>query len=345
MTQRHPDSEHSRGNHNHSEHSRGNRAHGGDGHVHGPAAVTAQTDRRWLFASLAVILAFMSGEVTVGLASGSLALLTDAGHMLTDAAALAVAIAASKLAQRPARGAYTYGFTRIDALSAQANGITLLLLACWFTIAAVRRLVHPPDVDGPAVLVVALIGVAVNGLAVLLASKANPNSLNVRGAVAHLVNDLWAFLATAVAGLVVVLTGWAGADAVAALVVAALMAHAGVDLVRAAGRVFLEAAPTGSDPALIGKAMAQVDGVTEVHDLHVWDLGAGEAALSAHVVVAESFDCHQVALGVRLVLADSYRIGHATLQADHRHPDRALVADDCAGVGHGPGYVGELGTV
>jgi cobalt-zinc-cadmium efflux system protein len=315
------------------------------GHSHGHAAVTAQADRRWLFASLAVILAFMCGEVVVGLAAGSLALLTDAGHMLTDAAALGVAIVASKVAQRPARGAYTYGFTRIDALSAQANGITLLLLACWFTVAAIRRLVNPPDVNGTAVLVVALIGVAVNGLAVLLASRANPNSLNIRGAVAHLINDLWAFLATAIAGLVVVVTGWASADAVASLIVAALMAYAGIGLVRAAGRVFLEAAPTGSDPALIGQAMAEVDGVAEVHDLHVWDLGAGEAALSAHVVVAESFDCHHVALDVRLVLADTYRIGHATLQADHRHADQTLVDDGCASAGHGPGYVGELGSV
>lgn len=330
------------GTHGHAD----GRVHGhADGHGHGHAAVTASTDRRWLFASLAVILVFMCGEVVVGLAAGSLALLTDAGHMLTDAAALAVAIVASKLAQRPARGAYTYGFTRIDALSAQANGITLLLLACWFTVAAVRRLVAPPDVNGGAVLVVALVGVGVNGLAVLLASRANPSSLNIRGAVAHLVNDLWAFLATAVAGAIVIVTGWASADAVASLVVAALMAYAGVGLVRAAGRVFLEGAPTGSDPALIGRAMAEVDGVAEVHDLHVWDLGAGEAALSAHVVVAEPFDCHSVALGVRLLLTDTYRIGHATLQADHRNADQALVADDCAGAGHGPGYVGEPGVV
>ncbi len=318
--------------------------HGGHGHgAHGhgwqrPGG--AQADRRWLSAALVVIVVFLVCEVAVGLAVGSLALLTDAGHMLTDAAALAVAIVASRLAQRPARGAYTYGFTRIDAVSAQANGITLLLLALWFSVAAVRRLFDPPDVPGAAVLVVALIGIAVNLLAVALAAKADRSSLNVRGALAHLITDLWAFVATAVAGAVMMLTGWTRADSVASLVVAALMVHSGVGLVRSAGRVFLEAAPSGTDPALIGRSMAAVPGVTEVHDLHVWDLGAGEPALSAHLVIDASHDCHEVARAVRLVLADTHRIEHATLQADHQHGDRPLVEDDCSPGRHGPGYVG-----
>lgn len=312
--------------------------HGHSGHRHGGA----DADRRWLSAALAVIVAFLACEVAVGLAVGSLALLTDAGHMLTDALALAVAVVAAGLAQRPARGAYTYGFTRIDAVSAQANGITLLLLAAWFTVAAVRRLFDPPDVPGAAVLVVALIGIAVNLLAVLLAARADQSSLNVRGALAHLVTDLWAFVATAVAGAVMLLTGWTRADAVASLVVAALMVRSGIGLVRSAGRVFLEAAPNGTDPARIGRSMAAVAGVREVHDLHVWDLGAGEPALSAHLVIEASSDCHEVAYGVRQVLAEEHRISHATLQADHWHGDRALlVGDDCTAGRHGPGYAGD----
>ena len=202
----------------------------------------------------------------------------------------------------------------------------------------------------------ALAGIAVNAIAVLLAGRASRDSLNVRGAMAHLVTDLWAFLATAVAGLVILLTGWARADAIASLVIAALMVHSGLRLVAAAGRVFLEAAPAGTDPAAVGHAMAAVPGVREVHDLHVWDLGVGAAALSAHVVVEADYDCHEVARGVRLVLADSHQISHATLQADHR-PGGArligdkligdepigdeLVGDDCA-VRHGPGYVHEV---
>jgi cobalt-zinc-cadmium efflux system protein len=299
----------------------------------------AEHDQRWLAAALAVILAFLVVEVVVGILAHSLALISDAGHMLTDAASLAVALIAARLIRRPAAGAYTYGFTRVDALSAQANGITLVLLAIGLAVSAVRRLVHPPEVAGGAVLSVALVGVAVNLLAVWLASKADRSGLNVRGAVAHLVSDLWAFLATALAGGLILLTGWHRADSIAALLVAGLMVYAGVGLIRAAGRIFLEAAPAGTDPSDIGRAMAAVPGVREVHDLHVWDLGAGAAALSAHLVVEESFDCHEVAHGVRDVLADNHQIGHATLQADHQHTGRPSIADDC--VRHGPGYLSE----
>ncbi|MDQ1736296.1 MAG: cobalt-zinc-cadmium efflux system protein [Pseudonocardiales bacterium] len=314
------------------------------GHAHGhahatPVAVTAATDRKWLFASLSVIVAFMSGEVVVGLMSGSLALIADAGHMLTDAAALGLAIAASKIAQRPAKGSYTYGFTRIDAVSAQANGITLLILAAWFCVQAVQRLFSPPDVEGVPVIVVALIGVVVNLVAMALAGRANQASLNVRGALAHVVNDLWAFAATAIAGAIIVATGWARADAVASLVVAALMVYSGFGLIRASGRVFLEAAPVGVDPRSVGADMAAVAGVNEVHDLHVWDLGGSEPALSAHVVVSSEFDCHDVAASVRSVLEQRHHISHATLQADHRRSGQDVAEDPCASAGHGPGYV------
>ncbi|UQX90143.1 cation diffusion facilitator family transporter [Jatrophihabitans telluris] len=314
-------------------------AHGG-GHRH--VEVTAATDQRWLLASLSVIVTFMVAEVVLGWAAHSLALVADAGHMLTDAAALGLAVIAARLARRPARGRYTYGFTRIDAVSAQANGITLLLLAVWFAVAAVRRLFDPPPVQGGLVLVVAVIGVGVNLLAVYFAGRANRDSLNVRGAVAHIVNDLWAFVATAIAGAVVLLTGWNRADAVASLIVAVLMVQSGLVLVRAANRVFLEAAPDGIDPEIVGGDMARVPGVIEIHDLHVWDLGAAEPALSAHVVVGRDYDCHAVANEVRDVLAARHHIGHATLQADHRHADVRLDEDCSAESGHGPGYFGHL---
>ncbi|HEU5270772.1 MAG TPA: cation diffusion facilitator family transporter [Jatrophihabitans sp.] len=325
--------------------SAGHRHHGTGQHgvEHGPA--DHGHDQRWLAAALGVISCFMVAEVTVGILAHSLALISDAGHMLTDAASLVLAVIAARLVRRPAAGAYTYGFTRVDALSAQANGITLVLLAGWLAFSAVRRLVHPATVAGGPVLSVALIGVAVNLLAVWLAGRADRSGLNVRGALAHLVSDLWAFLATAIAGLLILVTGWHGhtgwyrADPIAALVVAGLMVHTGVGLIRDAGRVFLEAAPVGTDPSDLGRAMAAVPGVQEVHDLHVWDLGAGAAALSAHLVVEESFDCHEVAQGVRAVLAGHHQIGHATLQADHRHTGRPLIADDCAR--HGPGYLSE----
>ena len=303
-------------------------------HPHSPGA-----DRRWLGAALVVIVAFMVGEVIAGLLAHSLALLTDSAHMLTDAAALAVAIIASRIVQRPARGAFTYGFVRVDALSGQASGITLMLLALWFTIEGVRRLFAPAGVHGGAVTVVALIGVAVNVVATMFAARADRGSLNVRGVLAHLVTDLWAFAATLLAGVVVLTTGWTRADSIASLVVAALMAWTGWRLVHAAGRVFLEAAPAGVDPVSLGEELAQTDGVAEVHDLHVWEIGPGTVALSAHVLVRPPRDCHEVAAALRTVLRERHGIGHVTLQTDHADALDQHLAADCAdahGVVHTP---------
>ena len=286
-------------------------------------------DRRWLLAALVLIVAFMAGEVVAGLLAHSLALLADAGHMLTDAAALLVAVIASRLAERPARGAYTYGFARVDAVSGQANGITLLLLAVWFTYEAVRRLIDPAPVHGGVVALVAAAGALVNVVATALAGRADRASLNVRGVLAHLVTDIWAFAATFVAGLVILWTGWRPADALASLAVAALMAWTGLRLVREAGRIFLEAAPSGVDPHAMGEDLAATEGVAEVHDLHVWELGSRRPAMSAHVLVEPSYDCHEVAEGLRLRLADHYGIDHVTLQVDHA-VDAVHHADNCA---------------
>ncbi|MDT4920423.1 MAG: cobalt-zinc-cadmium efflux system protein [Pseudonocardiales bacterium] len=294
-------------------------------------------DRRWLLAALGVVVVFMAAEVTAGLLAHSLALVADAGHMLTDAAALLLAVIASRLAERPARGAYTYGFARVDALSGQANGITLLLLAAWFTVEGVRRLVDPPSVHGGVVAVVAAVGVLVNLVATGLASRANRASLNVKGVLAHLVTDVWAFVATLVAGLVVLGTGWSRADAVASLLVAALMAWTGVILVRAAGRVFLEAAPKGVDPLALGAELAAMAGVAQVHDLHVWVLGSDATAMSAHVLVQPDFDCHGVAAALRALLADAYGLEHVTLQVDHME-QQLHDADNCADA-HGAVHV------
>jgi cobalt-zinc-cadmium efflux system protein len=300
--------------------------------AHGHASPGA--DRRWLSAALVLLAAFMVGEVIAGLLAHSLALLTDAGHLLTDVAALLVAVIVSRIAERPARGAYTFGFARVDAISGQANGITLLLLAAWFTVEGVRRLVDPPPTTGSVLMIVALVGVVVNIAATSLAARADRRSLNVRGAVAHLVNDLWAFVATLAAGLVIVLTGWTRADAIASLVVAALMVWTGLGLVRASGRVFLEAAPSGVDPRQIGVALAAVHGVAQVHDLHVWEIGSGAAALSAHVLVRTPEDCHAVGSALRELLGQQYGIEHVTLQIDHE-PRPGQPDEHCTDA-HGP---------
>ena len=301
----------------------------GHGHGHGHVAGAA-VDRRWLGAALALIVAFMAAELVVGLLSGSLALISDSAHMLTDAAALALALVTIRLAARPAAGGFTWGFKRAEILSAQANGITLLLLALWFCYEGIRRLISPPPVEGGWVLVTALVGIVVNVAAAWLVSRANRTSLNVEGAYQHILNDLFAFIATAIAGLVVLLTGFARADAIAALVVAALMIKAGWGLIRESGRIFLEAAPRGIDPDRVGAALAAVDGIAEVHDLHIWEITSGEPALSAHVLVQPAVDCHAAREAIeRLLRVDN--IEHTTLQVDHIE----LGAEHCEQA-HGP---------
>jgi len=286
----------------------------GHGHGHGPSA---DADRRWLGAALGLIVAFMVGEVVVGLAAGSLALISDAGHMLTDAASIVLALVAIRLAARPAQGGFTYGFKRAEILSAQANGITLLLLAVWFVYEGVARLIAPPAVDGVLVFATALVGIVVNVAAAWCISCANRTSMNVEGAFQHILNDLFAFIATAIAGAVVWATGFARADAIAALVVAALMLKAGWGLVRDSGRVFLEAAPAGADPEAIGAQLAALPDVAEVHDLHLWQITSGQPALSAHVLVAPGGDCHHVSIQARQLLREQHRLEHTTLQVDH----------------------------
>jgi cobalt-zinc-cadmium efflux system protein len=308
---------------------------GDHGHQHGHGhGVTAQADQRWLTGALVVIVAFMAGEVVVGVAAGSLALLSDAAHMLTDAASIALALWAIRLAARPAAGRMTYGWKRAEILSAQANGITLLVLALWLAYEAIRRLVAPPPVTGGLVLAVALVGIVVNLAATWMISKANRTSLNVEGAFQHILTDLLAFIATAIAGLVMVLTGFARADALASLVVVALMAKAGVGLVRESSRIFLEAAPAGLDPDRIGEAMAARPHVAEVHDLHVWDITSGQPALSAHVLVDPGEDCHAVRGDLASLLAARYHIDHTTLQVDHANPSILTIdptsAEPCA---------------
>jgi cobalt-zinc-cadmium efflux system protein len=184
-------------------------------------------------------------------------------------------------------------------------------------------------VHGGVVAIVAVVGVVVNVVATWLAGHANRTSLNVKGVLALLVTDIWAFVASLVAGLVVLGTGWSRADAVASLLVAALMAWTGMYLVRAAGRVFLEAAPKGVDPQALGVELANIAGVAEVHDLHVWVLGSDATAMSAHVLVRPDFDCHEVAAQLRNRLAEAHGLEHVTLQVDHEE-QQLHDADTCA---------------
>ncbi|MEW2358327.1 cation diffusion facilitator family transporter [Spirillospora sp. NPDC029432] len=304
----------------------------GHGHGHGHG-VSPQADRRYLSAALALILGYMSVEVVIGVAARSLALITDAAHMMTDAFAIALALIAMRIAARPPRGGYTYGLRRTEILSAQLNGLTLILLAAFFVYEGVERLIHPPDVNGPLVFWTSLAGVAVNLGATWLISRADRRSLNVEGAFQHILNDLYAFISTAVAGLLVWTAGFARADAIASLVVAALMLKAGYGLLRDAGRVLMEAAPAGLDPGELGTRLAERPCVEEVHDLHVWEVSSGYPALSAHVLVEPKGDCHAVRRDLQELLRDSYGITHTTLEVDH--VDEEFHCEDP----HGPRHV------
>jgi cobalt-zinc-cadmium efflux system protein len=283
--------------------------------------VRADADRRALAIALALIAGLMVVEVVVGVLSSSLALLSDAAHMLTDAAALALALLANRLARRPAGGAMTFGLGRAEILSAQANGATLLVLGLLIVYEGVRRLVNPPDVPGAPLLIVAALGILVNLAATWTLARANRESLNVEGAYQHVLTDLAAFIATAIAGVVILLTGFARADGIAALIVAAIMLHSAYGLLKASGRVFLEAAPAGVDPDAIGRAMAGAAGVVEVHDLHVWEVTSGFPALSAHVLVGDATDCHATRRRLEGLLAERFKIEHTTLQVDHEGGD------------------------
>ena len=282
------------------------------GHAHGGGE-----DARRLGLALALILAFMAGEIVVGILAHSLALLSDAAHMLTDAGALAVSLVVLRLAAQPARGNRTFGLRRSEILSAQANGATLLVLAGLIVYGAVRRLVSPPHAGGTAILVVALIGIGVNLLATWTLAGANRESMNVEGSFQHILTDLFAFIATAAAGIVLLATGWVRADAVAALVVAALMLRASWRLLRDSGRVLLDIAPAGLPVQEIGTAMASHPGVVQVHDLHVWEVTTEFPTLSAHVLVDPGADCHGIRRELETLLRDRFHLEHTTLQVEH----------------------------
>lgn len=290
-------------------------AHSHAGHAHD---ADAGTDAGKLAIALALILGFMAVEVTVGILASSLALLSDAAHLLTDAAALGLSLVVVRLARRPAHGAMTYGLKRTEILSAQFNGATLLVLALLIVYEGIRRLISPPGVAGAAVLIVALVGIAVNFVATWTLSRANRQSMNVEGAFQHMLTDLFAFVLTALAGGVILLTGFRRADGLASLLIAAIMLKAAYALLRDSGRVFLEAAPADLDPDAVGRAMASMPGVAEIHDLHVWEVTSGFPALSAHVLVGQDTDCHTARRTLETLLHDRFRLEHTTLQVDHQ---------------------------
>jgi cobalt-zinc-cadmium efflux system protein len=297
----------------HAADGRGGAAGAGHRHWPGPDA-----DRRYLRAALALLTAFLIGEVVAALTSGSLALLSDAGHMLADVGAIAGSLWAIRLAARPPAGAWTFGWRRAEILSAAINGVTLLVVAGILTVQAVIRLVHPPPVDATPVLVVALAGIAVNVVAARLLARASRSSLNVEGAYRHILTDLYGFLGTAAAAVIILTTGFARADSIAALVVVLLMIKAAWSLLRSSGRILLEAAPEHMNLDDVRAHLLATAHVRDVHDLHAWTVTSNLPALSAHVIVDDS--CFTNGYAPRLLdqlqacLAGHFDVEHSTFQ-------------------------------
>ena len=285
-----------------------------DHHDHG---VGAETQVRPLAVALGLILAFMAVEVALAVVAHSLALLSDAAHMLVDAAALGMSVWAARLALRPAGGRMTFGLRRAEILAAQANGATLLLLGLAIVVEAIRRLDSPPHVRGGLVVATAAAGAAVNVVALWQVGRANRRSLNVEGSYRHLLTDLYAFAGTAVAGLVVWTTGFERADPIASLLVAGSMLAAAWPLLRKSGRILLESAPEGIVPAEVGAALRAHPGVTNVHDLHIWEISSGFPALSAHVLVGRGEDCHRIRQELEELVHERFHVDHTTLQVEH----------------------------
>src|SRR5690349_7140412 len=298
-------------NHDH-DHSDGHE--GGRGHSH---RLRIDADRRYLTIALMLIVGFMAFEVVAGIIAHSLALLSDAGHMLTDAGALVLSLIVIRLVQRPTGGSLTYGMRRAEVLSGQANGAVLLVLGALVTYEGISRLVSPPHVAGGLVTAVAAVGVVVNLVAAWVLAKANRRSLNVEGSFQHILTDLYAFIGTLIAGIVIIVMGFNRADSIASLVVAGLMFRSGYQLQLKAIHVLLEGAPKGMPPSEIGVAMARGEHVREVHDLHVWELAPGHPILTAHVLVAPDVDCHAVRRSLEGMLRERFAIAHTTLQVEH----------------------------
>ncbi len=295
------------------------------GHAHGVPAVDRPAQRRVLLIALVLNALYTAGEAIAGVLTNSLALLADAGHNLSDVAALGIALGASWLASRPATAQRSFGYQRAEILSALVNGVLLVAISIWIVVEAVGRLSNPPEVDAGWVIVVASIGIVVNLLTGGLLWRFEASSLNLKAAALHLLGDGLASVGTVIAGVVILTTGWLEIDPVVSILIAGLVLASSYTLLRDSVGVLLEETPRGIDAAEVGAKMAAVPGVVDVHDLHIWTITSGFPALSAHVLVAPGDDCHARRREIEVLLEHDYAISHTTLQVDHAARDSAVL--------------------
>ena len=278
-----------------------------------------------MLVALCLIAAFLGVELVAGVLADSLALLADAGHMLSDTGALGLALFATWIAERPATAQRTYGLRRAEILAALANGTALVAISVWISVEAVQRLFEPSEPLGGWMLAVGVAGVAVNVAAALVLRRSGSGSLNVRAATRHVFADLLGSVGVIVAAVVILLTGWLYADPVASLVIALLVLGSSWTILRESIGVLLEGTPAGLDADEVGRAIGEHALVRDVHDLHVWSINSGFASLSAHVLCDPGADCHAVRRDVERMLLARFGLSHTTLQVDHvARPQRPL---------------------
>ncbi|MFB8386785.1 cation diffusion facilitator family transporter [Microbacterium sp. NPDC055910] len=290
-------------------------------HDHAPGGIRGASNRRLLAISLAITSVVMLVQVVGAVLTGSLALFADAAHMFTDAAALLIALVASVVAARPADDRRTFGYQRAEVFGALVNGVILIVLSVWVAVEGIRRLVDPGEIEirGGLMLVVAVVGLVANAVALWLLSSAQRRSINVRGAYLEVLGDLIGSAAVIAAAVVIIVTGWVPADAIASLFIAALIVPRAVSLLREVASVLSESTPRGMQVAEIRTHLLSKEGVVDVHDVHVWQLTRGAPVFSAHVVVDESvFRDGTGALLVALqdCLAHHFDVEHSTFQLE-----------------------------
>jgi cobalt-zinc-cadmium efflux system protein len=281
--------------------------------------------RNALALALAITAVYTVAEVVGGLLTGSLALLADAVHMLSDNVALALALFAVWLAERPSTPKRTYGFKRAEVLAALANGVALVALSMWIFYEAFRRFRDPPEVLGGWMLVLGGAGIAVNLAAGAILSRGRRGSLNVEAAFRHVFADLLGSVGVVAAAAVILATGWLEADPLVSVLIGVLVLVSSWSILRDSTTILLEAAPSGVDTQAVGERLANAPGVVEVHDLHIWTITSGFPALSAHVLVGRGEDCHARRLELARLLGEEFGIEHTTLQVDHVGERGALV--------------------
>jgi cobalt-zinc-cadmium efflux system protein len=291
--------------------------HAHTSHRHAAPRRDVAEERRRLGVVLALLLGFAAVEAIGGIVAGSLALLADAAHMLSDGLSLGLALGAAWLASRPATPDRSFGYRRAEILAALANGALLVALALWIFVEAARRLTDPPDVDAGTVLAVGVVGLGVNLVAARVLLGSAGASLNVRAALVHVLADALASIGVIVAAVVILLTGWERADPLVSIVIGFLVLASSWGVLRESTEILMERTPSSIDAEQVGRAMAGLSQVVGVHDLHIWTITSGFPSLSAHVIVDAGADCHHIRVELERLLRERFGLEHTTLQVEH----------------------------